>query len=124
MKKRMILFLISWVLTCQSAYAVDTNSNEKLSVFMTSCAYGTGAGALLGLASLAFVDDPSSKMGNIARGASLGLYAGIGLGFYLVYARSNSTTSSDFSFLPIFYPTTNKNGKMDGLAGVMDVYRF
>lgn len=49
--------------------------------FLVTCAYGTAAGALLGLASLAFTEDPGGKINNVARGASLGLYAGIALGF-------------------------------------------
>lgn len=53
-------------------------------------AYGTAAGALIGVASLAFTEDPGSKLNNIARGASLGLYAGMGLGLYLGSAADSS----------------------------------
>jgi hypothetical protein len=67
---------------------------EPLREFLVSCAYGTVAGALVGVASLAFTDDPSSKMNNIARGASLGLYAGIGLGLYKAYGNPNVTSST------------------------------
>jgi hypothetical protein len=57
--------------------------NSKMKTFLTSCAYGTAAGALVGLGTLAFASDPGSSVGNVARGASLGLYAGIGVGLYL-----------------------------------------
>lgn len=53
--------------------------------FLLSCTYGVLAGALVGAASLAVEDDPASKMHRVARGASLGLYAGILLGAYVVY---------------------------------------
>ncbi len=61
--------------------------------FLISSAYGTAAGALVGVASLAFTDDPGSKLNNIARGASLGLYAGMGLGLYMAYGNTNSVDS-------------------------------
>lgn len=53
--------------------------------FLLSCTYGVLAGALVGAATLAVEDDPSSKVYRVARGASLGLYAGILLGLYVVY---------------------------------------
>jgi len=53
--------------------------------FLLSCTYGVLAGALVGAASLAVEDDPSSKVHRVARGASLGLYSGILLGLYVVY---------------------------------------
>ena len=50
-----------------------------------SCTYGVLAGTLVGAASLAFVDRPGDNLQRVARGASLGLYAGIALGVYTVY---------------------------------------
>lgn len=50
-----------------------------------SCTYGVLAGTLVGAASLAFVDKPGDNLQRVARGASLGLYTGIGLGYYTVY---------------------------------------
>lgn len=58
------------------------HANSSMSQFLKSCAYGTAGGAVLGLASLSVSDNPGGKMNNIARGASLGLYAGIAYGFY------------------------------------------
>lgn len=51
--------------------------------FITSCVYGTIAGTLVGVASLAFTSQPGENLRNVARGASLGLYAGILLGVYV-----------------------------------------
>jgi len=44
----------------------------------------------VGVATLAFTSSPADNLMNIARGASLGLYAGIILGTYLVYAPEDS----------------------------------
>ncbi len=52
----------------------------KGKVMMSMALYGTGGGALLGFASMAFGAKPIS----IARGASLGLYAGILFGGYII----------------------------------------
>lgn len=54
--------------------------------FLMSCSYGVLAGTLVGAASLAFADKPGESLNRVARGASIGLYAGILLGLYVVYA--------------------------------------
>jgi hypothetical protein len=69
--------------TLKPGQASAVEASNKMKTFLTSCAYGTAAGALVGLGTLAFASDPGSSVGNIARGASLGLYAGIGVGIYL-----------------------------------------
>lgn len=56
--------------------------------FVMSCSYGVLAGTLVGAASLAFSDRPGDNLNKIARGASIGLYAGILLGLYVVYGVS------------------------------------
>ena len=53
--------------------------------FITLTTYGVLAGTLVGTASLAFTDQPGENLQLVARGASLGLYAGILLGIYVVY---------------------------------------
>ena len=80
-----------------------------------SCAYGTGIGAGAGLISLAFTDDPGSKVSNVARGASLGLYAGIAMGLYLVYGVPEKS-SADYSEMPaiLFAPKISSRGQIDG----------
>lgn len=54
--------------------------------FLMSCSYGVLAGTLVGAASLAFADKPGESLNRVARGASIGLYAGILLGLYVVSA--------------------------------------
>ncbi|MFZ4404912.1 MAG: hypothetical protein ACOYOK_12485 [Pseudobdellovibrionaceae bacterium] len=69
--------LIVLVTSVSSAY------ESKLKTFLQMAGYGTLAGAGLGVVSLAFKDRPSENINNIARGASLGLYAGMIYGLVL-----------------------------------------
>jgi hypothetical protein len=64
-------------------------SDGKL--FFTTVVYGTVAGTLVGIATLAFSSSPGDNVMNIARGASLGLYVGIALGAYLYYQDGNDS---------------------------------
>lgn len=66
---------------------------EELKTFLRSCGYGTLIGAGVGLASLVFEKKPNESYSNIARGASLGLYAGIGVGLFMVNNPSTTTES-------------------------------
>jgi hypothetical protein len=91
LRKRFFLLMISSVL----GFSQISNADE-LGIFLRSCAYGTAAGALLGVASVAVSENPSGKMSNIARGASLGLYAGIGFGLYTLYGPPPATKSNDY----------------------------
>ncbi len=72
---------------------------ENMSTFLSSCAYGTLGGAALGLATLAWSENPNGKINNVARGASLGLYAGIAYGAYLVN-NPNKSNSIDMTYDP------------------------
>lgn len=72
----MSLFLIFAVCFNQPASAMDS----KLGVITTMAGYGVVGGALLGTATLAF----GSSSRSIAKGASLGLYAGLIFGGYVI----------------------------------------
>lgn len=52
---------------------------------MLSATYGALAGSIVGAASLAFSEKPGNSLNKVARGASIGLYAGILLGLYVTY---------------------------------------
>lgn len=66
--------------------------------FMLSATYGALAGALVGGASLAFSDHPGDNLNKVARGASIGLYAGILLGLYVVYgSRGRADDDDDYA---------------------------
>lgn len=55
----------------------------KAKAFLTIAGYGTAGGALLGLASMAFGNSSRS----VAQGASLGLYAGLIFGTYVLVSH-------------------------------------
>lgn len=74
-----------------SASAVDNTGRE----FMMSTTYGVLAGTLVGAASLAFTHKPGDNLNKVARGASLGLYAGILLGAYVVYVVPSLESSEE-----------------------------
>ncbi len=120
--------LISFFLICaltismglpRSAWAVD----HDLKTFLSYCGWGTLAGAGVGAMSLAFVDSPTKKTNNIAIGASLGLYAGIGYGFFILNQTpaDDSARTQDFSWF--FWPQF-KDQKLDGAALAIKLKSF
>lgn len=101
-------FLIVSLLLSQSAFSQD------LKQFLKSCGYGTLAGAGLGLASLVFEKRPNESYGNIARGASLGLYGGMAYGFFSMNQSTNKTSNDIVeSNRLMVYPTID--GKIETL---------
>ena len=99
--------------------------------FITSCTYGVIAGTIVGSATLAFADNPGDKLHRIARGASLGLYAGIMLGFYVTYGVSDvddDPLADEYASKikpPNFmvFPTSSEKG-IDGIAATWNAYSF
>lgn len=90
---RIILSLSVLALSLSAPAQVKSQSN--MATFLKSCAYGTVGGAVLGLASMAVSENPSGKMSNVARGASLGLYAGIAYGFYSIDQKKEQSSNID-----------------------------
>lgn len=83
MKKLLIslAIVLTLITPTQEAKAID----PKAKAFLVMCAYGTVGGSLLGFASMAF----GSNSRAIAQGASLGLYAGIIFGGYVISSHRN-----------------------------------
>ena len=92
---------------------------QKLRSFVQSCAWGTLLGAGAGVVSLAFVDKPGDSWSNVAKGASLGLYAGIGYGLYDMNREPEKYQQPDFAIAPTFF-----KGKVDGLQVAGILYSF
>lgn len=82
-KNRLIItvltIIVLMIATSTSGSAKSLDPRVK-AVILTS-AYGTIGGAVVGLATTAFGGDEN----NIFIGASLGLYAGIGIGLFLIF---------------------------------------
>lgn len=86
MKKFVLALIVSFALIMPNkSYALD----PKAKAFMVMTAYGTVGGALLGFASMAF----GGKSRAIAQGASLGLYAGIIFGAYVISSYNEKKDS-------------------------------
>ncbi|MCB0385592.1 MAG: hypothetical protein KDD43_09375, partial [Bdellovibrionales bacterium] len=99
--------------------------------------YGVLAGALVGTATLAFEDKPGDNLQNVARGASIGLYAGILLGLYVVYVVPGQIEQEKLDMyeqqgLPPpegalhrlqVYPLISQNG-IEGAAATYKVFSF
>lgn len=105
--------------------------------FIMSCTYGVLAGTLVGAASLAFTEKPGDNLQRIARGASIGLYVGIGLGLYTVYIlpkqlqkeedqrlESETLGSNQIRLPKVFiFPVGSEMG-IDGVGAMWQVARF
>lgn len=76
-----LILIVLFTLTTTSGHA---NLDPRVKALGTMALYGTAGGALLGTASLAFGTSGRS----VAKGASLGLYAGIIFGSYVVISHA------------------------------------
>jgi hypothetical protein len=123
MKKISVLTLVLSLVLAPRISLADNPERE----FLMSCTYGVLAGTLVGAASLAFTDKPGDNLNKVARGASLGLYAGILLGLYVVYVVPGQE-SDDYDGLEktsglMVYPMISEKG-VDGAAFDWTITRF
>src|SRR6202167_693854 len=91
-------------------------SADSSKEFFTSVIYGTVAGTLVGVATLAFTADPGDNLMNIARGASIGLYCGILLGVYLTYWTGDSNDQPQGTINPDGTTPTPESSSPQSLA--------
>lgn len=117
--KIMIVVQIFGFLVC---YSPQARAGNEMKEFIMACTYGVLAGTLVGASTLAFESRPGENLSAVARGASLGLYAGIALGVYVVYYVPNLAPPEETgvalrSQIPplTIYPVFNSNG-IDGFA--------
>ena len=104
---------------------------EPMREFVMSCSYGVLAGTLVGVATLAFTDRPGDNLNKVARGASLGLYAGILLGAYIVYGVPADEEEPIPGGIKVryepprlqVYPLLTERG-LEGAAAQATVFRF
>jgi hypothetical protein len=100
MKKILIsIILICVVFMNRPAMAMDS----KLAVMSTMAGYGVVGGALLGTATLAF----GSSSRSIAKGASLGLYAGLLFGGYVILSYEMKKRGYGGESKEDYYPDAN-----------------
>lgn len=111
--KRIFFTIVCVILQCQLVQAKDLRG------FLQNCAWGTITGATIGFVSLVFTDRPSESWSNVAKGASLGLYGGIGYGLYQLNREVKSEGQAEFAIIPQF-----QEGKIEGLQLVTHVMTF
>lgn len=91
MRKFLSLFLVLFItLAVVKPQTARAEVPVKAKAFLTISAYGAAGGALLGLATMAF--GQSSRA--VAQGASLGLYAGILFGTYVLVSHHQKSMGS------------------------------
>ena len=114
----MLLFIFLIVFS-QVGQAAEFNK------FLKACGLGALIGAGVGVVSLAAENKPSEHSANITRGASLGLYAGIAYGTYLVAPKPPSRMHQDLDYgsSTVIIPTFAQN-KVDGIEISSSVYEF
>jgi hypothetical protein len=84
MKKLLSLFLVVFTVTFLAPQTARAEIPVKAKAFLTIVGYGTAGGAILGAASMAF----GTSTRAVAQGASLGLYAGILFGTYVLVSHA------------------------------------
>lgn len=111
--KKTVLLSFLFLLPTPAVWAKDLRG------FLQNCAWGTLGGATAGVVSLVFVDKPSQSWGNVARGASLGLYAGIAYGLIQMNKESKTEGSADLVIVPQL-----QQGQLSGVHMMATLVRF
>jgi hypothetical protein len=93
-----LTLIITLMLPSSNVYAM----NAKTKAFLVMCTYGTVGGALLGFASMAFGTNSRA----IAQGASLGLYAGIIFGSYVITSHRSAGQQDEYYDYPAPPPSS------------------
>ena len=90
LQKMSLAICLTRIFFVLAVFMVTTVRAEPWDTFLVSTVYGTGFGALAGLTALAVSDQPTQNLPYVARGASLGLYIGMGVGAYLAHESSKN----------------------------------
>jgi hypothetical protein len=95
-KKNLFLLLLAATLFNQETFALAAPMTDENivddSLRDISMVLGIGAvGAILGLSTLSFVDNPSSHLKNVAVGGAIGIVIGVGV---VVFSQATRSTSA------------------------------
>jgi hypothetical protein len=90
--RKTVSFILVLIISLVILHPRDAQAQmpAKARAFLTIAGYGAGGGALLGLASMAFGNSTRA----VAQGASLGLYAGILFGTYVLVSHHQKQVGS------------------------------
>jgi hypothetical protein len=93
--KVMVFTLMFSLIIPALTFAADEDAGAGLvddSIRDFSIVLGTGAaGAVIGLSTLSFVDEPSKHFKNVAVGGAIGIVMGVG---YVIFSQATKSTSS------------------------------
>ncbi|MGC9323539.1 MAG: hypothetical protein ACP5G0_02205 [Desulfomonilia bacterium] len=101
MKKLSICVLLIVLI---SVLPARSHAGSSLEVVLYDSVIGAGIGALVGAATLAFMDHPNEHYERIAQGASIGLICGLGFGLYEIS--------------PMFYTMQSPAGETERVYGL------
>lgn len=107
MKLKSLKFLILVFLMQSIPLTIEAQTMGK---FLNRCLWGTAIGAGVGFATLVASDKPGESWNNVARGASLGLYAGVAYGVYMHNYQAVPQYDTGYALVPTFL-----DGKVDGI---------
>ena len=102
--------LIVIILALLAPQKLRAEMGPKSKAVVSTALYGAGGGLLLGFASLAFYRRPR----NVAQGASLGLYAGILFGSYVVTSHKLKMRGGSGMGSGNYYPDSQSIYEQDG----------
>ena len=99
-KAILIVILVGFLSGIQSATAIAQDDGFK--IVLRDGIYGGLVGALVGGALLAFREDPGDDLALIARGAAVGVFAGVAFG---VYQTTQSVAELEDGIVTVGLPT-------------------
>ncbi len=90
-----LLLLVSLMFNTPNAYAQENAASADGPMTDLYIVLGAGAaGAVLGLSTLSFEDEPSKNLKNVSMGAALGIILGVGI---VIYNQATKTSSTIYS---------------------------
>lgn len=112
MKKFSVLFISLFLslASINNAFAQDNADSvlqESMRDIITVGALG-GVGAVIGLSTLSFAEEPSKKLKNIVVGASIGIILGVGVVAWQQATKSQESYQEAASLVPSYDFNTNE----------------
>lgn len=108
-----ILLILLFISTTFTSFETKAEMSPKVKIMALNASYGTVGGALLGTAALAF----GSSSRSIAIGASVGLYAGLIFGGYIIASHEYRRNELQRPQENYYYPDTNDSPYQDSSNG-------
>ncbi|MCP4912557.1 MAG: hypothetical protein GY909_05520 [Oligoflexia bacterium] len=103
----LLCFLVSPVAKAQAAAGSEDILQESMRDILTVAAMGT-AGAVLGLSTLSFVEEPKDHLKNIVVGGAVGIIIGVGIVAWQQATKSQNLYESGYSFNPKDFNTKER----------------